>query len=188
MLVLMGLLVSGCLSDKTEDIEQDENSLEDMEAEPSSSIMVSEEEVENQEDKVNITLYFADAEDAKLVDEKRFVSKDKAKNTEELVQVAMDELFKGPIGGNLSIPFPKDVEVPTVKVKGGIAIVDFSKGFVEKHPGGSTGENLTVYSIVNTLTSIEGINGVQFTIEGKKTPEFKGHLEFDKVFEANIEE
>lgn len=189
MFTLVGLLFNGCLSKTTEELQENGDSIEeDNESEPSSSIMVSEEEAKNQKNKVAITLYFVDNKEAKLVEEKRFIPKDKMENVEEAAQIALDELFKGPIDGNLSVPFPDEVEVPNVKINGDIATVDFSKEFVEKHPGGTTGETLTIYSIVNTLNSIEGINGVQFTIEGEKSSEFKGHVEFDKVFRSNTEE
>lgn len=151
---------------------------------PTSSIMTTEDQLKKEGEKVILTLYFADRSATKLVAEKRFIPKSSVKDINDMAEAALKELFKGPISGNLTAPFPKDVKVPTVKVEKNIAVVDFSKEFVKKHPGGSTGEILTVYSIVNTLTAINGINKVQFTIEGKKAPEFKGHLDFGKPFEV----
>ncbi len=151
---------------------------------PTSSVMITEEQAKAEEKKEMIILYFADDQASKLVAEKRFISKSSIKDINTLAQTALNELIKGPISGNLTNPFPKGVKVPTVKVDKKVAVVDFSKEFVEKHPGGSTGETLTIYSIVNTLTAMKDIEMVQFTIEGKKTSEFKGHLEFDKPFKA----
>ncbi|MGE4283768.1 MAG: GerMN domain-containing protein [Clostridia bacterium] len=155
------------------------------EAQPVSSVMLTEDQMKKEKEKVAIALYFANNDATKLVLEKRFIAKGSVKDVNAMAKEALKELFKGPISGNLTSPFPKGIKVPSVKVEKETAVVDLSKEFVEKHPGGSTGETMTVYSIVNTLTAISGINQVQFTIEGKKVPEFKGHLDFGKPFKAD---
>lgn len=150
-----------------------------------SSVMLTEEEKQKAGEKVAVILYFANDQVTKLVLEKRFIDKSKVGEINALASEVLNELFKGPISGDLRETVPKDVPVPTVVVKDKTATVDFSKEFVKKHPGGSTGEIFTVYSIVNTLTEIEGIEQVQFTIDGKKKDEFKGHLEFAKPFKPD---
>jgi spore germination protein GerM len=157
------------------------------EVQPTSSVMMTEDQLKKEGDKVVLTLYFANDNATKLVVEKRFIVKSTVKDMNDMAKAAMKELFQGPISGNLTSPFPKGVKVPTVKIEKDIAVVDLSKEFVEKHPGGSTGETMTVYAIVNTLTGIQGINMVQFTVEGKTVPEFKGHLDFSKPFKPNTE-
>ena len=150
-----------------------------------SSVMLTEEEKQKAEEKVAVVLYFTDSQATKLVPEKRFIDKSKAADINVLAAEVLSELFKGPISGDLKATVPKDVPVPTVVVKDKTAVVDLSKEFVKKHPGGSTGEIITVYSIVNTLAELKGIDQVQFTIDGKQKNEFKGHLEFDKPFKPD---
>jgi spore germination protein GerM len=179
--VVIAGMFTGCTSDK--------NSMENGEqsSQPTSSTMTTVEKTAKEGEKTVLTLFFADSQGSKLVAEKRFIQKTAAKNVNEAAQIAMKELFKGPISGTLTSPFPKDVKSPTVKVNKNIATVDLSKDFVQKHPGGSSGESLTIFAIVNTLTTVEGVNEVSFTIDGKKATEFKGHLDISKPFKKNPE-
>lgn len=186
--VLMTCVLAACSLEKIDnDAESTAKNQVEEEIQPTSSIMITEEQVKNQKEKVVMVLYFADNQASKLVAEKRFIPKSTVSDLNAMAEQALKELAKGPISGNLTSPMPKGVPEPKVKVNQKTATVDLTKEFVEKHPGGSTGETLTVYSIVNTLTGINGIDTVQFTIDGKKVQEFKGHLEFDKPFTANTE-
>lgn len=177
---------SACSLEKPEgDFEEASGSQRLEEIEPTSSTMISEEQSQKEAEKVILSLYFTDAQATQLFEEKRFVPKGDAKDVSDMANIAMGELMKGPISGHLISPLPKGVKAPKVKLEKNTAIVDLSKEFVERHPGGSTGETLTIYSIVNTLTSIKGIDQVQFTIQGKKVEEFKGHLDISQPFTAN---
>ena len=69
-------------------------------------------------------------------------------------------------------------------VKNKTVTVDFDKAFVDAHGGGSSGEYATIYAIVNSLTALEGIEKVEFTVDGKKTDQFKGHLDIASVFKS----
>ena len=62
-----------------------------------------------------------------------------------------------------------------------ICFVNFSSEFVTKHSGGSAGEAMTVYSIVNSLTELKNVDKVQFLVEGNKIDVYK-HLEFNEPF------
>ncbi len=155
------------------------------ESQPTSSIMITEEQISIEAQKIVLALYFADSTTAELVAEKRFIPKNKAEDIATLAQTALEELEKGPISGSLTNTLPKGAKKLTVKVDNKTATVNMTKDFVKKHPGGSTGEVLTVYAIVNTLTEIEGIDTVQFTIDDEIVEEFKGHLEFDKPFKGD---
>ena len=52
-------------------------------------------------------------------------------------------------------------------IKDGVATVNLTKDFVDKHPGGKDAERLTLYSIVNSLTEVKDIQKVKFLINGK---------------------
>ncbi|NLY43060.1 MAG: GerMN domain-containing protein [Clostridiaceae bacterium] len=184
-LLMVGVFSACSMKKAKDDLEETSGSERLEDVEPTSSIMITEEQKQKEMEKVVLTLYFADAQANKLVAEKRFVPKSSAKNASEMANMAINELMKGPISGHLVSPLPKGVKAPKVRLEKNTAIVDLPKEFVEKHPGGSTGETLTIYSIVNTLVSINGIDQVQFTIEGKKVEEFKGHLDISKPFKAN---
>jgi hypothetical protein len=72
-----------------------------------------------------------------------------------------------------------------VKIDGRVATVDLTKEFVDNHPGGKTLEELTVYSIVNSLTEMKEIERVKIIINGKETKTFKGNVSLNTDFPRN---
>ena len=189
LVLLLTTAMLGACSFKTIDEEEGEGATPTQaqpDTQPTSSVMSTQEENEIAE-KMAMVIYFADNEATMLVAEKRFVPKKEIEDMEMATQMAMQELFKGPISGNLTLPFPKDVPMPAVNIENNVAIVDLAQAFVEEHPGGSAGETLTVYSMVNTLTAFQGIDMVKFTLEGQEITAFKGHLDFSEPFTMNTE-
>ena len=69
----------------------------------------------------------------------------------------------------------------------GEAYVDLSPELQKNHPGGTTSETLTVYALVNTLTSnLPAITGVQLLIDGKEIDTLAGHLDLRLPLEQNL--
>jgi len=99
----------------------------------------------------------------------------------------LTELKKGPISKEMISSFPENGNVKLTKIQNKTAFIDMDKDFVNSHPGGSTGELATIYSIVNSVTAVDGIEKVEFTVDGKKTDEFKGHVDVADVFTSTVE-
>jgi len=60
----------------------------------------------------------------------------------------------------------------------GDAYVDVSSELRANHPGGTTNEILTVYSLVNALTAnLPSVTNVQILIDGKEVDTLGGHLD-----------
>ena len=60
----------------------------------------------------------------------------------------------------------------------GVAYVDFSRELTQNHPGGSSAEELTVYSLSNTLiANFPAIKMVRILVEGREIPSIAGHLD-----------
>ena len=69
----------------------------------------------------------------------------------------------------------------------GEAYVDLSPEVQKNHPGGTTSEALTVYALVNTLTSnLPAITGVQLLVDGKEIDTLAGHLDLRRPLEQNL--
>ena len=69
----------------------------------------------------------------------------------------------------------------------GEAYVDLSPELQKNHPGGTTSETLTVYALVNALTTnLPAITGVQLLIDGKETDSLAGHLDLRRPLEQNL--
>lgn len=121
-----------------------------------------------------INLYFSNEEGLALKAEKREIAKGDL--TKEIKQ-SMDSLVKGP-KWNLTPTIPDGTKFLGVEVKEGIAFLNFSKEITEKHPGGSSAEIQTVYSIVNTAAlNFPEIKRVQVLIQGKKAKTLAGHID-----------
>ncbi len=136
-----------------------------------------EEEIEEvepapTEEMVEVNLYFSDSQAMYLVPEKR-----KIPQTLSLARQAVIELIKGPENSDLYSTIPEGTQINEVYIADDIAYIDLSEEIFKNHPGGSSGELMTVYSIVNTLTEIPPIRGVQILVEGNETKSLVGHID-----------
>ncbi|KAB2952740.1 GerMN domain-containing protein [Heliorestis acidaminivorans] len=129
------------------------------------------------EEQFILTLYFADPKGQNLIAEERSIPK-----TESLARSAVQELIKGPglAGGSLPT-VPAGTRLLDINIKDGVCIVDLSKEFKTNHEGGSAGETLTVYSIVNTLTQFPSVEKVQFLVEGQYIDTIAGHVDVSEA-------
>lgn len=130
-----------------------------------------------QGEEVELALYFAnhqyiqtgdDSLDKLLVERRKVTVTDKP-----LAEVAIEELMKGPRQDNLSPVIPSKLDLIGVEVADNIAYVNFSGTNMS---GGSMEESFLVDSIILTLTELEGIQSVQFLVDGKKPETLMGHI------------
>ena len=121
-----------------------------------------------------INLYFPNQEGLVLKAEKREIAKGDL--TKE-IQESVEGLIKGP-QWNLTPSIPDGTRLLGVMVKEEVAFLNFSKEISERHPGGSSAELQTIYSIINTITlNFPDIKKVQLLIEGKKVNTLAGHID-----------
>lgn len=131
-------------------------------------------------EKVSVVLYFASS-DGKLVAVRREMPK-----TQGIARQTMIELCQGPEkSDNLLATIPPGVTLKDINIKDGLARVDFSRELKTRHWGGSSGEILTVYSIVNTLTQFHSIEKVEILVEGQRLDTLAGHLDLSKPLERD---
>ncbi len=121
---------------------------------------------------VEVLLYFADEQAQSLRGEKRRVSM-----TEGLARETINELIKGPTKSGYYATIPDGTRLLNISVSDNVATVDFSKEFIDNHTGGSAGERMTVYSVVNTLTEFSTITKVLFLVEGQEVDTLAGHMD-----------
>lgn len=127
-------------------------------------------------------LYFADQQAEYLIAEKRNIRFIKAESPASAV---IDALIAGPQDKNLMVTIPPEAKLLSVKIEDKIAVVDFSEEIRSKHWGGSAGETMTIMSLVNSLTELEGIEKVQILIEGEKQDSLAGHWEINEPLSRN---
>lgn len=91
----------------------------------------------------------------------------KIEETADPAEFVILKIFKGPAPDGYYLTAPREMKMPEVKVEGDVAIVDFDPSTIGYYPKGSTGENLFIYSIVNSLTKTLKVKAVKFTVGGK---------------------
>ena len=89
----------------------------------------------------------------------------------------MESLMEGTKEKGQTAIIPKQAKLKSVKVKGDTAYVDFTQALVKNFVGGSTGEEMLVGSVVDTLTEFPEIKKVQILVEGNKVESLSGHLD-----------
>jgi spore germination protein GerM len=126
-------------------------------------------------EKKEVLLYFSDSEGEYLIAEKRPILK-KNEVKEEAKETIL-ELIKGP-KEKLIPTLPPRTKLLTLQINdAGVAKVNFSSALSKGHPGGSSAEMMTVYSIVNSLAlNFPQIKRVQILIDGKSIETITGHL------------
>jgi hypothetical protein len=130
-------------------------------------------------------IFFGDTETDFLITEKRTLPW--STDPEQRARRLLSELLRGPSGSAVRTT-PDSTMLRSVSItSGGIAQADFSGQLSLDHPGGSSSEVLTVYSIVNTLAfNIDGIKKVQILIEGQTIDTLAGHMDCRQPFAPNI--
>ncbi|OGQ51973.1 MAG: hypothetical protein A3J24_12600 [Deltaproteobacteria bacterium RIFCSPLOWO2_02_FULL_53_8] len=127
--------------------------------------------------------YFVSEDGEGLKAEKRLIKK--AATTDEIKE-ALNIVIEGPIERGLGSAIPSGVKLNGVKIKGDIATVDLSAEMIDNHPGGSTYEILTIYSLVNTVTlNFPQVKEVMLLVDGKKTATIAGHIDTSVPFAAD---
>lgn len=180
-MMILVLLLCSCSANKKTQTDADEDLT------PTSSLTMDEEEAAVLNEKVPVILYFTDEEQTKLVKEIRYVDiKEAKKGSNALASIMVKELIAGPKAKGLKSAIAEGTTLRSpVKIDGRVATVDFTKEFVDNHPGGKELAELTIYSVVNSLTELKEVERVRILINGKETKNFKSQVTLDSDFPRN---
>jgi len=127
---------------------------------------------------VPVTLYFATPQaDGVLPEIRTMLVSDGA-----VARAAVMGLIWGPQSEDLRATIPEGTRLLGISIANGLCTVDFSKEFVDNHPGGSAGEIMTLSSILKTLQEFPSIEKVQILVEGQKGATL-GNILLDKPLE-----
>jgi len=114
--------------------------------------------------RLNVNIYFAaTGEEKKLAAEERSII---AGNPGNALNGAINELLKGPSKSYHFPVIPAGTKLLGAKAYDGVAEIDLSKEFLENSLDSRILDEYIIYSIVNTATEIQDIDGVIFFIEG----------------------
>lgn len=134
---------------------------------------------ENQKEQTELTLYFA-TDNAML--KKVTVKTELGDKTPE--EAVLEALMAGSDCEGIVSVIPSQTKINSVKTADGTCTVDLSGDFADGNFSGNADRTLAVYSIVNSLAELDGVENVQFLIDGEKQEIF-GDFLFDEPFEAD---
>ncbi len=79
----------------------------------------------------------------------------------------LERMLTAPSGSDLRVALPRGTEFQSVRVEDGLCTVDLSRNFDYSRFHTSSSQLLSLMAVVNTLTALEHIQRVEFTIEGQ---------------------
>lgn len=138
-----------------------------------------EEAAAEVERKINVKLFFQAADRPGLVIEERAVAF--STDLSRQLRGVVEELVRGSKIGLGPTLAPETKVLDVFVTPRGIAYVDLSKEAVAGHRGGSEAELMTVYSVVNSLTtSFPAVRRVQILVEDRPAETLKGHVDLTR--------
>lgn len=143
---------------------------------------VQEEELtQKEENPVTATLYFPDMNIMYLCGEERVFE-----NSDGIAKAVAEGVIAGPESDELLPGITDDVKVLSASVDkdSSTCVIDLSSEFAEKNTGGTTIEMMAIYSIVNSLCSLPGVENVKINIEGDENA-FFGHFDISEPIEPD---
>jgi spore germination protein GerM len=128
---------------------------------------------------ISVKLYFESPDVSGLLPEDR--SLPFSVELSRQLRTVVEELVRGSTTG-LASPLPVDTKVLDVFVTaGGVAFVSLSKEAAGGVVGGSTEELLTVYSVVNSITTnFPAVKRVQLLLDDRPVTTFAGHVDVSR--------
>ena len=133
--------------------------------------------------KKEIRLFFTSADGNGLIPAKRDII---YSSNESLEKVAMEQLIQGPLNNEEGYAtVSPDVKINTIAVKNGICYVGVDTALVDKPV--DVAEETILYSVVNTLTSLPGVNKVQISINGETDRVLRSSIRLDEAYSYNEE-
>ena len=129
-------------------------------------------------DRVN--LYFVDRQMMRLVSVDYYVTEGTVQQEAEFV---LRELLKGRRGSDSERRMLPDFpDAASVTVNGEVATVNIKMKYFDRYEKGRLQEELIVYQIVNSLTSVEGISRVKFVFDGEVRKKFLAETDMREAF------
>ncbi len=130
----------------------------------------------------SVTLYFSSLDGQSLLSETRDIAFSDSSAT-PLTKLVVDQLIIGPTNPDAQGIFAPTTRVISATVTDGICYVNFDEGFLNQ--AYSVSEPVAIYSIVNSLTNIDGVQKVQFYVNGSSVGMYRGIIDLSSPLERS---
>ena len=131
---------------------------------------------------VNLNLYFANKIGDKLINQSTVIEYNA---NVALEKVVVEQLIAGPSETGYYPTIPKDTKLMSITTKDGVCYVNLDTGFTSQ--GYDVLGTVTIYSIVNSLTELPDISGVQILVNGETSITYKDNISLETTFQMNPE-
>lgn len=129
-----------------------------------------------------IILYFANETGEALKEYRKIIE---ISNNTSLARIVVESLIEGPERDGYQATLSDETTIRNISVKDGICYVDLSDEFY--NADNPLRNDIIVYSVVNSLVELPTISKVQFLKNGEKQSFFRETMEFDGIFERNLD-
>lgn len=134
----------------------------------------------NSSQKATLKLYFSNKAGTRLVPETREVHYSSNISLEKLV---MEQLIEGPRKSGLLATIPSETKLITITVVDGVCYVNLDEMFLNQNQ--EISEPVVLYSIVDSLTELTGIDKVQISINGDTSGKCRYTYKLSKMYKAD---
>ncbi len=132
--------------------------------------------------RMSLTLFFTDATGTKLISGTSDVS---FRNNLSPEEVVIRRLIKGPDDPSKGYPvLPQNLEVYSVRTVDGVCHVNLSDAFLSGNV--QLDPEVIVYSIVDSLTELNGISGVLISVNGSSNVTLMDTVDLSKELKRNL--
>ncbi len=130
----------------------------------------------------DVNLYFANQSGDALVKKTETVAYSKQTPIEKVI---VEQLIRGPVDNSMNATLPLDVKLLSITVSNGVCYVNLSSNFLTEMVNVSN--DIPVFSIVNSLTSLSNIDSVKILVNGQSAKFYKETINLDVNFKYNEE-
>ncbi|MBP1759553.1 MAG: N-acetylmuramoyl-L-alanine amidase [Firmicutes bacterium] len=133
-------------------------------------------------------LYFSNDNLENLIPEDRQINQSvwKKLDLSQKASLVMSELIQGPLSSKLTPTIAPTTKILSITTQDGLATIDFSNDIRDEFPGGVLAEDLTIRSIIWSLTQIPGIRSVRILVNGEFGDSIGGHILLDHTFTSQL--
>lgn len=140
------------------------------------------EEVANNALKSDFILYFVDEEGTKLIP---YTLTEAQYGNKTMERFVVEQLVAGPKEEGYIAPLSSDITINSVVTANGICYVDFGEDFLTEQKNVSS--ELVIYSIVNSISELSGIQKVQISVDGETNIMYRDNISLNDPFIRNLD-
>lgn len=132
--------------------------------------------------KADFKLYFANEDGTKL---KEYVLEDAKYGEKSKERFVVEQLIKGPQRSGYTATLSSKIKLINIVTANNVCYVDFEENFATELS--KVSNQMVIYSIVNSLSELNGIHKVQISINGDSAVKYHDDISLSETFTRNLD-